>query len=591
MPTIPYTLSQNGTELYILAGVPLDNTQTDQLLYPCTDLDTPIEQAQWFVEHFLKHVQDSAYYWNGETGHALLTTQRTFGRTGDRKSNTITVPTHCANLVGCNYMVFRNIAIMDKVTPYLPNKFYFAFIKNVNYVSAMATEIEYEIDVFQTYWFDFNIKTSYIERATVPKSWDEPFNYSNEDYKDIAYYVNKASYTPYLAGAEYFNVFLTNPPEGTIDLDLLGVENYNLSDYFLELETIGGMYSDLYVATFFYDDNGIFTNPMKVMKKCIEGVNSGKVQAITLNRYQIVKYDSMYDGKPTGKQANEKNITQDVYSFSTNDLLSTTFGGNEIQNKKLLSYPYRKLVMISANGQVKELKPELMQLYADNTFRFVHRLSCGNTPTAIIAPDYQLMQPNYSIEYVDGIMCNWNKDYFQIWWSQNKTSFFTNIATSMVGGIASIGKGDAIGGTLQMINSVGGTAGLIDKQSVPDTMSGSMNSEIGSVISFVDAPFKIYLVECDQGSAVRMDRYFNMYGYALDTYMTTSQIDSIIYQSGRNAIYLKLNKPIITTTDPEYSATEFSTKGIPSGDMEKIKTIFSNGVRMWTAENGKIGGY
>ena len=58
--------------------------------------------------------------------------------------------------VQCNYLYFNNSNFEQK--------FFYAFITGWEYVNNVTTEITYEIDVFQTFWFDVDIKPSFVER-------------------------------------------------------------------------------------------------------------------------------------------------------------------------------------------------------------------------------------------------------------------------------------------------------------------------------------------------------------------------------------------------------------------------------------------
>ena len=55
----------------------------------------------------------------------------------------------------CNYLMFKN----DD-----DDKWYYGFLKQSYYLNEATTIIEYEIDVMQTFLFDFNIKTAFVER-------------------------------------------------------------------------------------------------------------------------------------------------------------------------------------------------------------------------------------------------------------------------------------------------------------------------------------------------------------------------------------------------------------------------------------------
>ena len=63
------------------------------------------------------------------------------------------------NIYDCNYLAFQNTAY--------GNKWFYAFITSVEYVNNEASEIEFEIDVMQTYFFDVELKECFVEREHV----------------------------------------------------------------------------------------------------------------------------------------------------------------------------------------------------------------------------------------------------------------------------------------------------------------------------------------------------------------------------------------------------------------------------------------
>lgn len=58
--------------------------------------------------------------------------------------------------VQCNYLYFNNLSF--------ENKTFYAFITGWEYINNVTTEITYELDVFQSFWFDIDIKACFVER-------------------------------------------------------------------------------------------------------------------------------------------------------------------------------------------------------------------------------------------------------------------------------------------------------------------------------------------------------------------------------------------------------------------------------------------
>ena len=60
------------------------------------------------------------------------------------------------NLYDCNYMMFQNTSF--------GNKWFYAFITSVEYVNNECSEIRFEIDVMQTWHFDYELGDCFVER-------------------------------------------------------------------------------------------------------------------------------------------------------------------------------------------------------------------------------------------------------------------------------------------------------------------------------------------------------------------------------------------------------------------------------------------
>ena len=60
------------------------------------------------------------------------------------------------DLYDCNYLMFQNSSF--------GNKWFYAFIKSVEYVNNATSEIEFEIDVMQTWFFNYDLEMCFVER-------------------------------------------------------------------------------------------------------------------------------------------------------------------------------------------------------------------------------------------------------------------------------------------------------------------------------------------------------------------------------------------------------------------------------------------
>lgn len=124
---------QPNSDIYLLAGIPLDNTYTDTIWF-----DNATSQYNWFNGKAVRRFTEQYY-------------QRV-------NRNRIRVNVSSDLLYNCNYLMFRNTNF--------GNRWFYAFItKPPEYINNAVAEIEYEIDVMQTWLFDYQMnRPVWVER-------------------------------------------------------------------------------------------------------------------------------------------------------------------------------------------------------------------------------------------------------------------------------------------------------------------------------------------------------------------------------------------------------------------------------------------
>lgn len=119
------------TEIVLCRNVPLDNSYDHQITF-----STKQAQAAYFYSTAYKVIPNNSYQ------RVMLDRLRIQCSIGEAMS--------------CNYLYFSNNSH--------ENRTIYAFITGWEYVNEVTTEITYEIDVFQTFWFDIHIQPSFVER-------------------------------------------------------------------------------------------------------------------------------------------------------------------------------------------------------------------------------------------------------------------------------------------------------------------------------------------------------------------------------------------------------------------------------------------
>lgn len=119
------------TEVHLLSNVPFNFSYNNVM-----DFDSITEQTAYFLNKSKLTFED-------------LTHQRV-------NNNTINLEIAYEDLYDINYMMFQN----DKI----PGKWFYAFITSYDFISPKVTRITYQIDVYQTWLFDMEWQTTYVER-------------------------------------------------------------------------------------------------------------------------------------------------------------------------------------------------------------------------------------------------------------------------------------------------------------------------------------------------------------------------------------------------------------------------------------------
>lgn len=127
------------TVIKLIKGAPCDDTYTDVIKF-----GSKAEQAAFFsglapwsfTNCSYQRVNNSVAY--------------------PRGALSCRIPGIADNYYDCNYVMFQNTSSNSK--------WFYAFIRKVNYISPENTEIIYEIDSYQTYQFDYTVKPSMVLR-------------------------------------------------------------------------------------------------------------------------------------------------------------------------------------------------------------------------------------------------------------------------------------------------------------------------------------------------------------------------------------------------------------------------------------------
>lgn len=545
-----------STTVRVCQSIPLDNTYTDTILFTS------------------KSAQESYFASKTKKTYSGLTYQRL-------ASNSTTWAIFLEDVADyfydCNYLCFQNGGF--------GNKWLYAFISDILYINENCTAITFEIDVMQTWLFDFEIKKSFIERMHVSDDTISR-NLIEEDLNFMQRY-------------EYYYVENSRLFEGsTRPLDTDGEfddhiiydsiilvatsEDVDEEDEVLEGGLIQNTYQGLKYIGFNANDLGVgYCNAW--LKRMNEGGKAGAINSISMVPSAGLTYSSGGNGKlniniedPNGNVGEKEYLIN--YSTLDDDYIP--------KNNKLFCWPYHFFSITTLDGQSYDYKYEDIiesdPVPGTSTMKFKFKFAFGTDPTYMMYPSYYMKCKNnydYGIKLSGFPKCNWNFGVWENYYAQQDTNITLSMLASALGSVSSasgsvvsdagskkglgVGTGLAIAqaglGTLQAGLSTFGGLSVVKSQ--PDQSKGAYN--VGGVnYNMETMDFWIIHKRLHWGYVVKIDDYFTKFGYRVNS----TGVPNLHTRKYWN--YLKLDQPSVTGN-------------MPVGDMRMIKQILSNGITFW----------
>ena len=256
------------------------------------------------------------------------------------RNNTLKIEGQISSLYAVNYMMFKNTAY--------ENKWWYAFVTNVSYLNDNTVILTYEIDVMQSFLFDYMTMPSYIERETVEH--DTIFANLTEEELEIGEYELKERVHP-----NYFNAgnlcaivgVSRKISDSTGDFEISANLLYGMPTY----ETYYLFTTPLELQNFYqyYASNG---NTEDLLEMVL--FPSGFVRASDwATDSQGFKYFKSTDGNGNPLSPNYVSMSLPVAVKGT-----TAFQSYIPKNAKMYNSPYFKVICTDLEGNAAEYSPE-----------------------------------------------------------------------------------------------------------------------------------------------------------------------------------------------------------------------------------------
>lgn len=508
-----------NTNIKLLHNVPLDNTYEHTILFSNSN-----EQANYFAS-LTKHNLTSQTYQRVQRGIAKV------GLPAD-------------SCYDCNYIMFQN-------TNY-GSKWFYAFIQKVEYINNAVCEITFEIDVMQTWLFDFTLKQCFVERE--------------HSVTDV---IGEHIETETIETGEYiFNDYSPVISMSSMVVCIAVVD--------IEAVTDGTLYDGIYGSAqlWVYDSTDVqaINNKISEYKQKPEAIIG------------IYMFPKIFIGNTIpethklsyGQSASKTHIT--LQGVNEND----TINGYKPKNKKLYTYPYNFYHVDNASGGELSLRYEffengtpILEISGTITQPVIGVIRpCGYKGVAGYSEigGYTTLNTE-SLQLNNYPICSWNVDSYKMWVAQNSAPIALNA-------IASIAQSGIISQHRIYPNAVVG-ANFIGQ--ISNILSQAYQASIKADISrgtfnngganTANNKQQFYGGRCSitEQYARIIDEYFTMYGYA------TNRLKIPNRDSRPHWNYVKTIGCVITGS-------------VPCDDMRMICNIHDKGITYW--KNGsEIGDY
>lgn len=467
-----------------------------------------------------------------------------------RENGRIRLPFTADTLIGCNYLRYQN-------TGYL-NRWFYAFIKNIFYINDNTCEIEFEIDVIQSFKLYCEIPPCWIERNHVYEDWVGS-NRVEENISIGEYVVDSESKAPF--GPDWsvimystFNPDTYEPTGGSLVKGMYSA---------LSRKEIGIIHITNAGASWLLDATVKIKDIVENHADKVEGVVS-----ISLSPREL-------EGESTVR----------TWEIKRNP----KFLGLGVKNNKLFTAPFYCLyVTTGSEGKMYDFDESTT---GDGMGSITFNIESDLAPTqsvAAIPVNYKGSAENYSeMSIMTGFpQCAWVSNAFQSYLAQNAGNLVLSSALAagqiIGGGIIAGGSGGAalpLGGGMIVsgATSVGHILADVDKASrIPPKVSGNITGT--ALFTLGEKVFHGFILRpCDDYVKI-IDDYFTQYGYAIH------KIESPAIHNRENFTFIQTKGCIVrASANNEYDACNAAARA-------KIAQIFDKGITFWV-DNANVGNY
>ena len=495
-----YQSIQPANYVYICRGVSFDQDYANTILYPNAD-------AQY------QAITAKKKYENEALSPISL-------------SQPIRLPYVADELFDCNYLVFRNVNFTSKI--------FYAFITDIIYVNPNSCQVNFKLDILQTFMFDMVIGQCFVEREHV--SDDTIGKHIMDEGLQLTQYVACDEQRANVNDEAGIRMLYTN-------LDGQYAEN---------------VYDRMYQGMWDY------IVPIDDADKITAVINSHSSTPDDIVSIQMIPY-KFYNDKGNSKRLSF------TYQKDFSDI-----DGYKPRNNKLFTYPYNFLYVDNSQGQARKYQFENWD--GNPVFNLECAIRSGTAMTVYCIPagkyeGWELGEDISQTLTLSGYpMCAWVSDTFKAYAAQENSRYIANLTNSTISGVTSMAISGMSGNPLA-IAAAGGRAmsGVVqdyisymatmqNAQLMPDKVHGNQGTSTLWSNNAMDFYFTRRCIKADIAKSI--DDYFTRYGYKV----SKVKVPNLTSRASFN--YIKTKGAIVHGN-------------LPWNIAEQIQGIFDNGITFW----------
>ena len=503
--------------------------------------------------------------------------------TYQRKDNTLRIPALMDDIIQYNYVMYRNEGFS--------NKWFYAYIDKMEYMSNNMTAVSITTDVWQTWQFDLTYKPTFIEREHVN---DDTIGANtipeNLEMGDVVANGNVTEFGVEASGvSDYCIVVDVSMIENEGDGKTLGYEWVTGGS--TPVQYVNGIPSGLYHLIIGYNSSVAISARNLINVYDVAGLGDAIQNVYILPKALIGEVETDLNlyavSVNPARTASCGGICMPKFSQGASTLGTFTYNrpnsvnGYTPKNKKLLCFPYNYMNVSNNAGTTATYRYEDFS----NGVSFTVEGALAPSGSVKAKPNnYKNISSSqnaydYGINGAKYPMCAWTTDSYTNWLTQNAINQSTALENTAINGmlglatgvIGTVATGGALGAVMGIAGLTGTTNMLTQMKSlyaekaranlIPDQVHGNMSS--GDVVwAKLRSQFSFMPMSIKAEYARSIDDFFNAYGYAINRVKLPN------ITGRRNWNYVK-------------TVGCYIEADIPQDDLQSIKDMFNNGVTFW----------